>query len=506
MRKLIVMIGLILAIISPVRAEWRHARTDHFILTIDDSEENARDFAVRLERFDAALRLLYGVPDNPDQHLRPVAIYAFKEDVFFAACRCPGMAGFYSARTDSSFIMTLHLPNIDRKAKTGGWSSQALLLHEYTHNFVSANFPIAYPYWFQEGFAEFNANTTFEKDGSLIIGYPANYRGDGLLNGSKPSMKRLFDPNQFGYGDDPDLIYGYGWLLTHYLMLKPERHGQLAAYLSAMNKGVPSLKAAQQAFGDLAALDKELSGYRRGLLMAPLRVPPGKPLAAVVTTLSPGEAAMLPAYVGMRTGGTKLYRTGLAQSAQGIAKRYPADAVVAAQLAEIETAAGRFDKADAAADKALAIDPKSVQALIQKGSVGIARAHEAKASDPAVWTAARTWFLKANRADPDQVMPLYLYYMSFVSAKTKPSPGAIKGLMRAAVLAPESDDVRMALAKQFLLDGDAATARSLLQPIAFTPHRPRAKNIPLDALNLIDAGKVEEAKALLTKSDDDDDD
>ena len=505
MRQLIAMVGLILAVVSPVRAEWRHARTDHFILTIDDTEENARDFAARLERFDAALRILYGVPDNPEQHLRPVSIYAFKEDIFFAACRCPGMAGFYSAQVDNSFIVTLHLPNIDRKAKTGGWSSQVLLLHEYTHNFVAANFPIAYPYWFQEGFAEFNANTTFEKDGSLIIGYPANYRGDAVLNGSKPSMKRLFDPNQFGYGDRPALIYGYGWLLTHYLMLKPDRHGQLASYLSAMNKGVPSLKAAQQAFGDLAALDKELATYRRGLLMAPLKVPPGKPVSVSVTALSPGEAAMLPIYVAMRTGGTRLFRLGLAQNAEGVAKRYPDDAVVAAELAEIETAAKHFDKTDAAAGKALAIDPKSVSALVQKGIVAIARAREAKATDLAIWTAARSWFLKANRVDPNQVMPLYLYYMSFVSAKTKPSPGAIKGLMRAAVLAPESDDVRMALAKQFLLDGDAATARTLLQPIAFTPHRPRTKNIPLDALNLIDAGKVEEAKGVLTKGDDDDD-
>jgi hypothetical protein len=45
----------------------------------------------------------------------------------------------------------------------------------------------------------------------------------------------------------------------------------------------------------------------------------------------------------------------------------------------------------------------------------------------------------------------------------------------------------------------------LLQPIAFTPHGLRAKNIPLDALHLIDAGKAEEAKALLTKGDEDDD-
>lgn len=506
MRRSIAMAGLLLAFISPASAEWRQARSDHFILTIDDTEDGAREFATRLERFDAALRILYNVPDDPDQRLRPITIYALKNDLFYNACGCPGTVGVTYPRAEGSFILSLHMPTVDRKAKLGGWSSQAVLLHEYTHHFVFANFPVAYPFWFQEGFAEFNANATFEKDGSLIIGYPANYRAEGLLSGAKPSMKRLFDPNQFGFGDDPDLIYGRGWLLTHYLMLKPERRGQLSAYLKAMNTGVPSLKAAELAFGDFRKLDNELDVYRRGALLSPIRVPVTKPISVAVTSLTPGQAAILPSYAAMRVGIAKGYQLMVILPAEGVARRYPDDAIVAAQLSEMEYIAGRFDKADEAADKALAIDPKSGSALARKGLIAMARAKEAKAVDTATWAVARAWLLKANRLDPNDVLPLYGYYMSFVTAKAKPTPGAIKGLMRAAVLAPESDAISMALAKQLLSDGDAAGARRMLQPIAFTPHRRSAKNLPLDALKLIDAGKIDDAKALLARDDKDDDD
>ena len=504
MRKSIAMAGLLLACISPANAEWRQARSDHFVLTIDDSEDGAREFAARLERFDAALRILYNVPDDADQRLRPITIYALKNDLFYSACGCPGTIGVTYPRVEGSFILSLHMPTVDRKAKLGGWSSQAVLLHEYTHHFVFANFPVAYPFWFQEGFAEFNANATFEKDGSLIIGYAANYRAAGLLSGTKPSMKRLFDPNQYGFGDDPDQIYGRGWLLTHYLMLKPERRGQLSNYLKAMNTGVPSLKAAEQAFGDFRKLDNELDAYRRGPLLAPIRVPVSKPISVQVTLMSPGQAAILPFYTSMRVGIAKGYQLTVVAPAEGVARRYPDDAVVAAELSEIEYLAGRLDRADDAADRALAIDPKSGSALVRKGMIALARGKQAKASDPAIWTAARSWLLKANRLDSNDVMPLYFYYMSFVAAKAKPTPGAVKGLMRAAVLAPESDAISMTLAKQLLSDGDATGARRMLQPIAFTPHRRSAKNIPLDALQLIDAGKIEAAKALLTRDDKDD--
>ncbi|TFI57035.1 hypothetical protein E2493_17225 [Sphingomonas parva] len=490
-----------LAVASPAPAEWREARTDHFILTIDDTEEGARDFATRLERFDAALRSLYGVPDNPDQHARPLEIYALKDGGVYGTCGYTAL-GCYKARPDRSLIFSMHMPGIDKKTKTGWWSSQTVLLHEYGHHFAFSNFPTAYPYWFSEGFAEFNANATFEPDGSIIIGYPANYRAEGLKSGNRLSAKQLFDPIRYRT-PDLDLLYGRGWLLTHYAMLDTARKKQLAAYLEALNKGVPSLQAAEQSFGDLKQLNDALDAYAKGRLQSPLYVAPDpKPVRVTVTTLSPGQAEMLPLHIAFTVGVQKDYRLGPAMKAAKIAARFPDDAVVQTQWAVAEHHAGRLDRADKAADAALALKPDHVDALVRKGLIAVSRATKTKATDAAAWSAARAWFLKANRADPNAVMPLYLYYTSFAAADAKPTPGAVKGLMRAAALAPESTEIRVQLARQMLTDGDAATARALLQRSAFTPHRERDENLARQLVDLIDAGKVEEAKALMKAKED----
>lgn len=491
----------------PAQAEWRQARTEHFILTVDDTEENARDFAQRLERFDAGLRLLYDVKDNPDQAFRPITIYALREDTYNKACGCPGVLGYYNPLARGSYIVSFYAPKVDQKAKIGQWSSQVVLLHEYSHHFMYSNYPVAYPLWFSEGFAEFNANTTFEDDGSMIIGYPANYRAEGLTSGARISLKQMLDPGHVGYPDDITLIYSRGWLLTHMLILRSDRAGQLSKYLTAMNRGAEPIDAAVKAFGDLKKLDVELDLYRRGKLAAPLRIPAGKPVTATVTTMTPGQGALVPSYIAITSGGVyKTYRQRYAIEGEAIAKRYPDDALLQAQVAEMEYSAGRLDKADAAADRALALQPDLSIAMIVKGRVAVALASTNKVTDPKVWAAARAWYLKANRIAPNTVMPLYLFHASFVAAKTKPTPSAAKALMRAAALAPESNEIRMAVARQALADGDGPTAARALQPLAFAPHRARDKNLPLEALTLIDAGKLSEALALLQPKDKDKDD
>lgn len=502
MLRWIVWVALALLAAGPASADWRQARTAHFILSIDDTEANARDFAARLERFDAGLRLLYGLKDDPAQALRPISIYALREAPYFKACGCPGVLGLYTPQASGSFILSLHTPDLDRKAKIGQWSSLVVLLHEYSHHFMFSNFPVAYPMWFSEGFAEFNANTSFEDDGSMIVGYPANYRADGLSSAYRASLKQLLDPEHFGYPDDVSLIYSRGWLLTHMLMLRHDRAGQLNTFLAAMNRGVPSIDAAAQAFGDLKKLDTDLDLYRRGKLAAPLRIPPGPPVAVTVTTMPRGQAALLPLYVQIREVDKSLY-LGIAMEAEGIAKRYPDDAVVQSQVAEMEYTAKRLDKADEAADRALALQPDLGPALVVKGRVAVSRASLAKSADSKVWAAARAWYLKANRLDPDAVMPLYMYYTSFVAANEKPTPGAVRALMRSAVLAPESGGIRMAVALQALADGDGATARQALQSIAYSPHATRSKNLPLEALKLIDQEKLAEARTLLLPKDKD---
>ncbi len=479
-------------------AKWYEARTNHFLLTINESKEKAKAFAERLERFDGALRRLYGVADDPDQHLRPLAIYAFRDRLFLDTCNCTAVLGYYQPHVKQSLIVSLYMPEADAKAPIGGWSSQTLLLHEYSHHFAFNNFPIAYPKWFTEGFAEFNATAGFEPDGSVIIGYPANYRAEAIFH-SDLSLYDIFDSNSSNItAYNLDSFYGRAWLLTHYLMLNHSREGQLARYMDLVNRGNTPLHAAQIAFGDLKTLDRELKAYSHKIA-AQLKIPPSAtPITVTLRDLSPGEAAMIPPYARMRSGIPQGHELGVALEARGIAHRYPDDPRVQAELAEIEYATDRPERASEAADAALHLAPGNVDALVVKGMAATEQLSEAKSTDAAAWQEARQWFLKANHAEPNDVMPLFEYYASFVREGSTPSPGAVQGLMRAAVLAPEAAPVRLLLARQDLVSDDARTARSLLEPLAFSPHAPRADNVPLDVIQLIDARQTEKAKELIT--------
>jgi tetratricopeptide (TPR) repeat protein len=496
MRRFLAAAAFFTLIPTSANATWYEARTDHFVLTIDDTQENARSFAERLERFDAALRRLYAVKDDPDQHLRPLAVYAFDAGLFHKVCNCDGLMGYYQSRVKQSVIFTAHMPKVDKTMKTGGWSSQAVLLHEYGHHFMFSNFPIAYPKWFSEGFAEFNATAEFEPDGSVEIGYPVNYRADAIRHHGV-SVWGLFEPEDLSWADQ-DGFYGDGWLLTHYLMLGSKRKGQLAHYLALMNEGKSNLDAAKLAFGDLRTLNTELFQYSKGALAPRLRIPPsGEPITVTIRQLSPGEVAMLPTYAEVRSGAPKDDDRQLADQAREIASRYPSDARVQSECAEVEYATGWTANALEAADAALKIKPQSVDPLVIKGMVTFDLLAKAKSKDEAAWNAARGWFLNANHVDPNAVMPLFEFYESYVAEGVAPTDNAVMALKRAEVLAPESAAIREALARQTLLGGDAHSARALLAPIAYSPHAPRAKNVPLQVIEMIDAGHIDQAKQLI---------
>jgi len=482
----------------PARAEWVEVRTHHFVLVTDSNREAARDFATRLEQFDGALRQLYGIADNPDLHSRPVTIYALDPQLFFKVCGCPGVLGYYTRPLAGPRIIVISDPKSDRKLKLGDLHSQALMLHEYSHHFMLTNFPGAYPYWYVEGFAEFNANVDFKEDGSIVLGYPANYRGSSLLGGSSLPLRRLVAPEQFGFGQNIDLIYGRAWLLTHYLMLRPQRAGQLDRYLAGIRKGQSSLAAAKDAFGDFAALDDELDAYMKSELAPPLRIPAAARAPEVhIRPLSAGEKDMLETWLSMKDGVAKGYRKGFALKAERAARKNPGDAAPQVMAAEVSFMAERFAEAEAMADRALELDPKSERALLLKGRLATQKALAGAPEDRSGWSAGREWFVRANRANPQSVEAFYRYFGSYAWAGAKAPEGAAQGLMRASVLAPESKQVAVSLALLKLRGGDGAAARSLLIPLASAPHRPRDDNVAQKIIDQIDAGETKEAIAAL---------
>jgi tetratricopeptide (TPR) repeat protein len=173
----------------------------------------------------------------------------------------------------------------------------------------------------------------------------------------------------------------------------------------------------------------------------------------------------------------------LAQAAP-VAAAHPNDAVAQGWLAEIAYDAKQDDLAEAAADRAIAADPKSAQALLYKARVHLRRAFVAKAgADAAAWKEARSWIVRANKVDTNDADALMLYYESFAMAGAPPTRSAILGLKRATQLVPQDGSLRWRAARQFLLDGDVAEAKMLLRPLAFDPHaapdNPAAKLVAL---------------------------
>src|SRR3546814_20070211 len=97
-----------------------------------------------------------------------------------------------------------------------------------------------------------------------------------------------------------------------------------------------------------------------------------------IRALDSGEAAMMGVRMVSRRGVTEKVARELVPDARRVAAPYPHHPVVQAWLAEIEFDAENFAAAEAAADRAIAADPKEIAAWIYKGRAQIAAAVTAK--------------------------------------------------------------------------------------------------------------------------------
>ena len=481
------MTGLALAASTGALAEWREARSRHFIVYSDDTEREIRDLATRLERLDAVVRRLHRMEEVDGQESNPLTVFVVSstDAVQRLYGNDSGIAGFYVPRASGSVAFTPRHGN-----ETISLDPQIVLFHEYGHHLLLGNSTVAYPSWFSEGYAEFVSTTRFDKT-SAMVGMAAQHRAYGLTRTSGISIQRLLDPRPYKLSEvEREALYGRGWLMTHWLMFDPVRYGKFKTYLSLLNIGTPPIAAATQAFGDLKKLDRDLDRYLGSNTLPGMSIQYAN-LPAIdvsVTSLTPGARALMPFRQRSTRGVNGKTAPLLYSKAAAVAARYPDDALAQSWLAEMAFDAGRDDEADAAADRALATDPKSVQALIYKSQVSLRRAKIAKSTDRKVWSDARSWIVKANRVDPDGAWPLVLFYASFDLEGRAPTASAVKGLERAFELIPQDAGLRMMLVHQKLVEGDLTAARTYLRPLAFDPHA-GPDNYAAKLLAIIDAGK-----------------
>jgi tetratricopeptide (TPR) repeat protein len=492
---LLVLFALLIA--APAHAQWWEAKTDHFIVYSQSTAREAKEFAEKLERFDMSLRSLQNIKSSPvtsDSHR--LSVYRFGDigDIGRLA-GSQGVAGFYIPRAGGSVAFVPAREEIKSNIKSirqrNELDSQTVLFHEYAHHFMFQHFSGAYPGWYVEGLAETYSTIDFKPDGTFHLGNPPQARAEALMGGLNFSAQRLLTNT-----NRPDMmdIYGrytVGWLLTHYLTFEPSRSGQLGNYLNLINKGTDPTSAARQAFGDLGKLNGDLQRYKNKRPLPGALVKPANYRTPTVQMrrLGPDEEAIIRVQMRSKRGVDRKTAPDVASDARAIAAKFPQSHVVNLALAEAEIDAERFDQAEAAADRALALNPRSVEALLYKGRAYLERGK----SDARLLAAARPWFTKANQIDPNHAGPLFYNYMTYFKAGGPVPESALIGLERAFEIAPFDAEVRMVLARQLLAEKKGKLARSVIIPFALAPHESKGAKALREVVDLIDANRVGEA-------------
>lgn len=457
---------------GPAWADWRVAETAHFIVYANASEAALRRNAERLEKFDKALRLSRGIPESSLGKAGRVTVYfVSSEDRVATLAGRADVAGFYIPRAGASVAFVPDDLSAEGPLALG---SQQVLQHEYAHHFMFTTWPdAAFPSWVSEGWAEFHATAKFDRDGSLQFGAAPMYRAYGLLTGnSLPIQQILAGAAGKLRSDQRDALYGRGWALVHYLTFEPSRKGQLSAYLDAITKERKSPEAAAAAFGDLRALNKELDRFLQQPKITGFRIRAENLAIPPVTLrlLRPGEAAIMPVRIRSDAGVDEKTAPGVYADAKKIAARFPDDPEVQRALAEAAYDAGDHAAALAAADRAIAADPKSVEAQCYRAMAQMALAEAAKDDKPETWTAIRQTIGRANRLDTEDPRPLVLFFRSYADRRQWPPQIARDGLMHAFELAPQDRGLRMQAAGMLMAEKKLTLARSMLLVLTYDPH------------------------------------
>lgn len=461
------------AIAAPAAAEWYEASSEHFVIYADDREADIRTFAANLERYHSAMVYVTGRKSGTPSPSNRVVIYVVGgEKAMRSLSGDKKIGGFYIPRAGGSRAFVQDIRN-----QQNGYPdfSTIILLHEYAHHFLLSSSRFAKPRWYDEGAAEFFASASFERDGSVWVGRPAQHRAGDLAFADPVHVRELLDPALYEEKKVKglDAFYGKSWLLYHYLFFTPERRSQLGTYLVNLANGMEQKAVGEAAFGDLDKLEKELKAYLRQSRAPALKLSPDKLSTGSITLrkLTAGEAAMMPLQIRSQRGvGTEEAAVLLAE-ARAVAAKFPEDPGVLTALAEAEYDAGNDAEAIAAADKAIARDPARANAYVQKGYALFRQAEEVDADKrAAAFNAAVKPFVALNKLENDHPLPLIYLYRAQVQQGKEPNENARAALEYAAKLAPFDHDLQINAGIMLLGEGKITIARTFLAPVAANPH------------------------------------
>jgi Flp pilus assembly protein TadD len=250
---------------SGAKGEWIKVESKNFVLVGDATESDMRDVAARLEQFRLSLTTLF--PDLKVSTPVPTRVYVFRDDVSFTPFK-PSYGGKTQGNVGGYFVGWPTQNYIALSTDKNWRDPMRPVFHEYEH-FVLHNNLGQLPAWLDEGLAEFYSTFYTSKDGKkATIGDPISahtntFRKDGIW-----PLARLFavDHGSADYHESyrAGTFYGESWALVHYLMFQDLKNGttQFTQFIRDQLSGVPVEQAFIKAFQrDYRTIESELRRY-----------------------------------------------------------------------------------------------------------------------------------------------------------------------------------------------------------------------------------------------------
>lgn len=478
-----ILLAIVLAF-CPVAAfaEWKEAKTNHFLIYGNKSDSELTRFAERLEAVHYLMLRAIGLQDDKSPVRVKIYIYGTPALVERLSTQ-KNAVGFYRPGPGGSIAV------IPSDSKGIGLDPTEVLYHEYGHHFMLQYTPIAYPAWYVEGWAELFATSSFERKGAITFGKANSDRAGELDYGTWTHVGDIVSkPRSELPKTSREAFYGQSWLLAHYLTLSSARSQQLKAYLLDINRGKSQAEAAK-AFGDLDQFNRDVRAYlsRRSFEYKALPLPETLVSNIALRTLSPSEVALMEEQIEFRRRMPEEEAKAFLAKLRTKAGRFGEDPAALLLLGEAELDMENYESTRAIADRLVKVAPDNARALWLKGKVELKLAEDADDVSVAV-KGAREWLVKANAADPSDPLPFVAMFDSYAVEGKRPGKSAVDGLAEAQRLVPQDDSVRFKLAGALANRNDPVAlveAIRLLRPMAFDPHGGKGAEAAQDMIDML---------------------
>jgi tetratricopeptide (TPR) repeat protein len=481
--RLFVVIVVSLGLVVPAHAEWREATSPRFVIYSNGSERELVRYSQRLEAVHWLLTQATGANTATVGPRVRIFLVPSTADVREAAGAGSNsnVAGFY--RTDQAGALAV-VP------RDGGPFSQQILFHEYAHHFMFQYMRANFPPWFVEGFAEVASTASFEREGTITWGKANSYRQGELDYEQWVDFATLISPRQSGDRQRGRASYGQYWLLAHYLIFAPERRGQMTAYIRAINGGTAPDVANAAFVGGLEQLDRDAQRYRRAGVFSYRQpvLPPEVMVTPTLRTMRPGEGEVLALQLQVSRGQSGPALAALVRRLSDAQSHYGTEPTIALMLAQVHYGAGQWAEAEAAARRALVIDPTMVAAEAFATLASLQRRAAAQTLTAENAQQDRQLLVALAQRSPDNPFVKAALFESYGLTREPPSRESVVQLGQAMLLLPQRIELRVNLAIAYVSLGEAAAARRLLTSVANDPHGGGQAQLATALIAWIDAG------------------